>query len=177
MRNINGPDHGLPNIHIDIERSDLLASTPSTPGSSFTSSAASSVERDVDSDEEHAVYGPNKRSLPSRQTNLSKMVRDTDIPAISLTEASEDRPVQKPIPRIILKLNTQNRKEPLQLRQRNLSAAQSKQIKKLEQKRAAKERKKEAALASRQPPPPPDNSYKASPALRPVSGGMLTLTI
>ena len=104
------------------------------------------------------------------------MVRDSDIPTISLTEASEGKPIQKPVPRIILKLNAQARKDPPQLRSKNISAAQNKQLKKLEQKRAAKERKKEAALASR-PAPPPESSYQASPALRPVSGGMLTLTI
>ena len=175
MRNINGPDYGLPNIHIDIERADLLASTPSTPGSSFTSSAASSVERDVDSDEEQAIYGPNKRALQPRHTNLSNIVTEAEIPSISLTD-DEHKPIPKPVPRIILKLNTQARKESPQLRSRNVSAAQHKQLKKLEQKKAAKERKKEAAITSR-PAPPPDASSQASPALRPVSGGMMTLTI
>lgn len=130
----------------------------------------------MDSDEEQAIYGPNKRAVPSRHTALSKMVNEADIPAISLTEAVDDKPAPKPAPRIILKLNPQTKNEPHQLRSRHLSAAQSKQFKKLEQKRAAKERKKEAALASRSVPLA-QQSYQASPALRPVSGGMLTLTI
>lgn len=169
VRNINGPDTGLPNI-IDNDTELVQSSAPSTPATSFSSTGSSSVERELDSEDDLALYGPNKKARSP--STFKPATEDADVPALSLANPEAEKKVIK----IILHVNPQKHDAQGKPRRRLITAREHKALKKLEQKTKRKERKKEAATTVTSRKLTAVNAPAATTNTQTISG-MKTLTI